>query len=142
MDQQLTLEYIFFHPEPYREFKQFLRRKRIDVLAESIDQSNVEGLVLRIPDNFDDDLMNEVEAYYDQMLQLNEALVANAESADELHIGGLAVTLADGQTVVAAVQPDVLSRVLSVISRQELGAFVDAIADAVENPDDQPLCKL
>ena len=142
MDQQLTLEYIFFHPRPYREFMQFLQRKQIDVLEEDIDQTNVEGLVLRIPDNLDDDLMHEVEAYYDQMLQLNEVLVAATETADELHIGGLAVTLADGRSVVAAVQPDVLSRVLSVISRQELGAFVDAIADAVENPDDQPLCRL
>ncbi len=141
MDEQLTLEYIFFHPEPYRRFKQFLQDKQVPLLAESTDHTNVEGLVLQIADNLDDALQDVIENYYDSMLALNETMVTGSQDDDAIHQVGLAVNLQDGRSVVAPVQPDVLNRVLTVLSQQELGSLVDAIVAAVENPDERPLCK-
>ena len=141
MDEQLTLEYIFFHPEPYRRFKQFLQDKQVPLLAEGTDHTNVEGLVLRIADNLDDALQEAIENYYDAMLALNETMVTGSLDEDAIHQVGLAVSLQDGRSVLASVQPDVLNRVLTVLSQQELGSLVDAIVAAVENPDERPLCK-
>ncbi len=141
MNDQLMLEYIFFHNRPYNEFKRFLEIKKVSILKEGVDETDVEGLVLYIEDNLDDALSDEIEDFYDEMMDMNESLIAEEDESDEMHNVGLAVSLADGRSVLAAVEPDVLNRILSVVSVDELGALVDVIADAVENPDQRPLCK-
>ena len=141
MNDQLMLEYIFFHREPYRRFVDFLREQGVEPLREGLDQTDVEGLVVCIQDNLEEPLSEAIEAFYDDMMVLDEELVAESDDSDEMSQVGVAVTLRDGRSVLASVAPDVLNRVLAVISHQELGELVDAIADAVENPDERPLCK-
>ncbi|MCG7877625.1 MAG: hypothetical protein JAY75_10985 [Candidatus Thiodiazotropha taylori] len=51
------------------------------------------------------------------------------------------VTLADGRIVQAVIDPKLMQRLLGAVSPRELGEFVDAIAAAVENPDERPLCQ-
>ncbi len=140
MNDELMLEYIFFHEEPCRRFKEFLAEKGVETLKEGLDETDVEGMTVFIRDDLDDGLSDEIEAFYDEMMTLDESLVAETEE-DEMHNVGLAVTLRDGRSVYAAVDPEVLARVLTVISHDELGRIVDAVADAVENPDERPLCK-
>ena len=141
MNDQLLLEYIFFHKEPCDQFKQFLQTKGVELLKEGIDETDVEAFVVYIADDLDDDLSEEIENFYDEMMELNESLVMQDEGVDEMNSVGLAVSLNDGRSVLATVDPDVLNRILSVISHDELGKLVDTIADAVENPDERPLCK-
>lgn len=141
MNEQLLLEYIFFHEEPYTQFKQFLKSKNVALLKEGIDETDVEARVVYIQDDLDESLSDHIETFYDDMMDLNETLIAEQNETDEMHNVGLAVSLNDGRSVLAAVEPDVLNRILDVVSHQELGDLVDAITDAVENPDDRPLCK-
>lgn len=141
MDEQLTLEYIFFHQQPYQQFREFLQNKQVEMLREGIDETDVEGFVIHIQDNLDDELSEEIEQFYDEMMELTENLVATEGDGVETSRVGLAVSLTDGRSVMASVEPDVLNRILTVVSHQELGNLVDAIADAVENPDQRPLCK-
>ncbi len=140
MNDELTIEYIFFNEEPCRRFKAFLAEKGVEALREGRDETDVEGMTVFIRDDLDDALSDEIEAFYDEMMTLDESLVAETEE-DETHNVGLAVSLKDGRSVYAAVDPEVLARVLTVISHDELGRIVDAVADAVENPDERPLCK-
>ena len=141
MDDQLTLEYIFFHQQQYQKFKQFLESRNIEMLKEGIDETDVEGFVIHIQDNLDDEISEEIEDFYDEMMDFSETLVADESEDNESSRVGLNVTLMDGRSVLAEVEPDVLNRILTVVSHQELGNLVDAIADAVENPDQRPLCK-
>ena len=141
MNDQLTLEFIFFHSEPYRLFKNFLQTNQVELIQEDVDETNVEGYVVSIADDLDDDLSDQIEAYYDEMMTLNEQLVTKESTEDEMDMVGLAVSLQDGLSVLASVEPEVLKRILTVVSSKELGQLVDAIVDAVENPDQQPLCK-
>lgn len=141
MTDQLMLEYIFFHQEPCDRFKQFLTDKGVELLQEGLDETDVQGLVVCIADDLAEPLSDEIEDYYDQMMELNEALVIQDEGDGEMSSVGLSVSLADGRSVLASVDPDVLNRVLTVITHDELGKLVDVIADAVENPDQRPLCK-
>ena len=141
MNEQLLLEYIFFHEEPCNEFKKFLKSKNVDLLKEGTDETDVEAIVVYIADDLGDALSDEIEQFYDEMMELNESLVMQNEEADEMNNVGLAVSLNDGRSVLATVDPDVLNRILTVISHDELGRLVDTIAGAVENPDERPLCK-
>jgi len=141
MNDDLLLEYIFFHQQPCDRFKQVLQQVGVETLKEGTDETDVEGLTVCISDDLDEEISEKIENFYDEMMELDESLVIEDEGADEYSQAGLAVTLKDGRSVMASVDPDVLNRVLTVISHDELGKLVDIIADAVENPDQRPLCK-
>ena len=141
MTDELLLEYIFFNRPPCDQFKQYLQRIGVEMLKEGIDETDVEAFTVYVSDELDDDISEQIEAFYDQMMELDESLVIAHDDNDEYSQVGLAVTLNDGRSVMASVDPDVLNRVLTVISHDELGKLVDVIVDAVENPDERPLCK-
>lgn len=52
-----------------------------------------------------------------------------------------AVSLMNGQEVLPTVKPEVLNRMLTVITHDNLAEFVDAIVNVVEDPDHGSLCK-
>jgi len=141
MNELLLLEYIFFHEEPCRRFKKFLQERNIELVKEVTDETDIQAQLLYIVDALDDDLNDEIESFYDDMMVLSESLTVEEDADAEMSQVGLAVSLTDGRSVLASVDPDVLNRVLDVITHDELGKLVDAIANAVEHPDERPLCK-
>ncbi|HHH40150.1 MAG TPA: hypothetical protein ENK50_11330 [Sedimenticola sp.] len=131
------LEYIFFDPRPWERFAGFVRE--LGLKPELSDQE--QGFLVCLPDDTDDALMDRIEAFYDEMLDLNERLFNEQEAQAGVHRAGVSVNLGDGRTVQAAVEPALLNRLLEVVSTEELGQFVNAIVDAVENPDERPFCQ-
>jgi hypothetical protein len=131
------LEYIFFHERPWRLFIDRLRSLGLEPEA----SSGEDGWLVGLPEDLDDELDAEIEAYYDQMLALNESLVAESEGDAHQHRAGINLTLSDGRVVQAAVDPELMQRLLTAISAEELGELVSLIVDAVENPDQRPFCQ-
>ena len=54
---------------------------------------------------------------------------------------GVVVNLKSGDRVYAEVPSALLARVMAALTPEELGTLVDAIVDAVENPDARSLCQ-
>ncbi|MCU7892135.1 MAG: hypothetical protein KZQ78_11195 [Candidatus Thiodiazotropha sp. (ex Ustalcina ferruginea)] len=131
------LEYIFFDERPWQGFIDYL----IQLGLKPVATSNEEGWLVSLPEDLDDALDEKIETYYDQMLTMNEALIAEQEGMDHLHRAGVNVTLANGRVVQAEIEPELMQRLLEAVSPVELGKFVNAIADAVENPDQRPFCQ-
>ncbi|PLY17225.1 MAG: hypothetical protein C0631_01490 [Sedimenticola sp.] len=131
------LEYIFFHATPWEHFIDFLQARGLAHDAAQEEQ----GFMVRIPEETDDGLMDEIEAYYDRLLDMNEALFIAEEEGQQVHTAGVSVNLSDGRSVQAAVDPKLLNRILESVSIDELGVFINAIVDAVENPDERPFCQ-
>ena len=131
------LEYIFFDERPWNRFTEFLQQKGLSPQAEHEEQ----GYMVRLPEDTDDELMDDIEDFYDEMLDMNQALFTEEEGEDHRHSAGVTVNLSDGRTVQVAVDPGLLNRILEVVSTEELGLLVNAIADAVENPDDRSICR-
>lgn len=131
------LEYIFFDEVPWRRFIDYLESLGLSPQESSGD----DGWLVALPEDLDDDLDERIEAYYDRMLEMNESLVAEAEGEGHVHTAGVNVTLSDGRVVQAAVDPRLMRRLLEVLSPQELGDLVNAIAEAVEHPDERPICQ-
>ncbi|MCU7930828.1 MAG: hypothetical protein KZQ90_08510 [Candidatus Thiodiazotropha sp. (ex Codakia rugifera)] len=131
------LEYIFFDERPWQGFIDYLKKLGLKPLATSAE----EGWLVALPEDLDDAMDEKIEAYYDKMLTLNEALIADQEGMDHLHRAGVNVTLADGRVVQAEIDPVLMQRLLEAVSPEELGEFVNAIADAVEHPDQRPFCQ-
>ena len=131
------LEYIFFDERPWRSFIDYLESLGLEPHMTIAD----DGWLVALPEDLDEKLDEEIEAYYDRMLTLNESLVAESEGESHVHTAGVTLTLGDGRVVQAVVNPKLMQRLLTVISPQELGELVDAIVDAVENPDKRPFCQ-
>lgn len=131
------LEYIFFDERPWRQFIDYL--ESLGLKPES--SSENQGWLVALPEDLDDELDEKIEAYYDRMLEMNEALVAEAEGEAHVHTAGVSVNLSDGRVVQAEVDPKLMKRLLEAVSPEELGAFVNAVVDAVENPDERPFCQ-
>ncbi len=130
------LEYIFFNPKPLQLFVAFLDTKRIPY--HRLDKD--EGLVVAVSEDIEDRLLDEMDDEYDQLMDLDQQL-AEAQEA-EVHQGvSLSFRLHDGRTSNAVVDPAIVSRILEVVSVQELNQLIEAIVAAVENPDQRSICQ-
>ena len=130
------LEFVFFDSRPRQGFVDFLRSRKVPVDEFDDDETYSVG----IPEDTEDELLEEIETCYEEMMAFNQALFEAEPGTGEGQAAGVVVNLASGDTVYARVDPSLLGRIMEVLTPEELGEVVNAIVDAVENPDDRPLC--
>ncbi|GAV20743.1 hypothetical protein MMIC_P1716 [Mariprofundus micogutta] len=131
------LEYVFFDPRPRDLFISQVHELGVEI---SLKQKGEELLVL-LPDDLTDDINNQVENFFMATLDMSEELMAEAEGVESFNVTGVEVKLKNGESVMASVDAMILGKVLSVLDFDELAQFVDAITQAVEEPDYRPICK-
>jgi len=134
------LEYVFFHEEPVRRFCSFLAELGLSPGEENSGESR---LVTLDEEKIDDETADRIDAFYDEMFDLDQRLYDSGmqENSGNFGSAGVVVNLGDGTSVYADVSPDLLHRIMQALTPQELGDLVNAIVDAVEKPDARPLCK-
>jgi hypothetical protein len=131
------LEYVFFHPEPCERFVRFLEQ-----VGQVPELEQEEGVwEVRLPETVADDVLERIEAQYDELLELNQQLHDETAAKEDYHAAGVVLSLSSGETVYAQVEPALLSRIMSVLTPEEFGRVVEAIVDAVEHPDSRTLCQ-
>lgn len=131
------LEYVFFDQRPWQDFIDYL--KHLGVTLETA-RDDEEWLVY-VPEELDDETDEKIEARYEILLEQNERLIADQLGTAHVDRAGVNVSLMDGRVVQAEVDPQLINRLLQVVSVEELGEFVSAIALAVEQGDERPLCQ-
>ena len=134
------LEYVFFHEEPVRRFCSFLAAMDLSPKDGNRGES---WLVTLEEESIDDQTADRIDAFYDEMFDLDQQLYDSGMQEDSENFGsaGVVVNLRDGSSVYADVPPDLLHRIMQALTPRELGDLVNAIVDAVEKPDSRPLCK-
>ena len=131
------LDYIFFDHKNLGLFVHALKEQGVEY---AIQNENM-GQVVSLPDDLDSALNEQLDQLYEELLQ------AQAEEADdengqlERDVAGLHLTLRDGSPCTVRIEPELIARLLTVISLQELKELGNTIAQAVEQPDDRPLCQ-
>lgn len=135
-----SLEYLFFTAGIAAKFAQTLEKNG---LAYQQENESVQGaIVLKIAEGVDDAQWDELDALYDTLSDEDQALLEEGiEDSSAQSTAGIYLQLAEGKQTVAQVDPDVMNRILSVISMDEFNAFIDTIVRSVETPDDSPICK-
>lgn len=131
------LEYVFFDAVPCHRFREFLALKGVEHQPPTGD----EVLMIEIPENLNESLINEIESYYDDMMELGAEILSNQSGDGQINTAGLTVTLQDGRISYAVLDPALVNKMLDALSLDELNTVVSAIAEAVENPNDTPICK-
>ncbi|MHB8920424.1 MAG: hypothetical protein ACYC3N_05245 [Halothiobacillus sp.] len=104
------------------------------------DPMNDAVTTVAIPDTIDEALFDQIEQWYEEETMRNEAIARAAEESDEVVSAGIWVQLEGGGSSLARVDANMMGRMLSVLTPDELGQFVATIADAVEHPDVTPIC--
>ncbi|MCW8899825.1 MAG: hypothetical protein OQK75_06680 [Gammaproteobacteria bacterium] len=133
------LDYILFNENLFQLFIDWLKAKNV-AYEVNIDEDNY---VIKVSENLDEDLLDDIDEKYDELMDMNQDLINDEEkeSNDGYNMAGVIVTLKDGSVSYADIDSKLLSRVISVISPEELGQIVTAIADAVENPQPKTYCQ-
>lgn len=131
------LEYVFFEASLREKFVRYAAEK--GVAAEKSDEG---GFMVLVSEDVEDELFDELDHYYEVLLQENAEMLEGTDDALEKSAAGVQVQLSDGTPCNIKFDPDVLARLLNCISLEELRDLVQAIAVRVENPDDRPICQL
>jgi len=130
------LEYIFFHDQPRQKIISYLVNHDIPYNK----QNDTMGMIIAVPEDMGDDIEDDIEAYYDKLMEDAEELLIEDGEVAEKDVAAITISLQSGETIYASVDPKVLNRMLSVITTQELNDLVNSIVSSVENPDDRPFC--
>lgn len=133
----MSVEYIFFDTEPRDRFVQFLSDQGL------ISQSRedvMEGFVVELPDDPDDDMLDTIEERYQTLM--DEQMV-QAESDPEWvkqRVAGVNITRLDGSTCTVRLPAKVARNLLEHFSSEEVHDIVTAIAHSLDSPINAPLC--
>ena len=133
------LEYVFFDERPRDQFVTFLQEKSVELKLEE-----EEGLLkVWISEDLDDDLDEAIEDFYDDMMALNQQLYEDESNEAEVgyNAAGIVLELNTGESVYAQVNPELLGRIMTVVTPDEFNTVVNAIVEAVENPDARTPCQ-
>ena len=133
------LEYVFFDERPRDQFVNFLQEKAVELKLEED-----EGLLkVWISEDLDDDLDEAIEDFYDDMMALNQQLYEDENNDAEVgyNAAGIVLELNTGDNVYAQVDPELLGRIMTVVTPDEFNTVVNAIVEAVENPDARTPCQ-
>ena len=133
------LDYILFDEIPYQLFIDWLKDKGVIYEVER-DEDNY---IIKVSEDLDETLLDDIDEKYDELMDMNQDIIneAEKENNDGYNMAGIVITLKDGTISYADIDSKLLSRVISVISPEELGEIVSAIADAVETPQPKTYCQ-
>ncbi|MEZ5537907.1 MAG: hypothetical protein R3F02_20070 [Thiolinea sp.] len=139
-DLNEVLEYLFFTRKMADQFIEQLKARQQEYVEEI--EPVQDAIVLQISEGVTDELWDELDDLYDELSVKDQALLEEGvEDETARSAAGVYLQLEDGRQTLAEVDPDMVNRILSVLSMDEFNQFVDVIVRSVENPDDSAICK-
>ena len=131
------LDYICFDEQFTQAFTEFLRKKNVEYKIRDDDM----GTIVSVPDDLDDELDDAIDEHFEAFERQYEERLKQELASQEKNVTAISVNLSSGETCYVPVSEEMMKRLLSVLSPQEVGDLVDAIVSVVENPDTRFICK-
>lgn len=134
------LEYLFFNDIFANQFADTLTEKKVEFVRAR--ESVKDAYILSVPETIDDDLWDEIDDIYDALSEKDTLLLQeNLEDDEGMNAAGIYIQLANDQQTIAKIDPEVMNRMLTVVTMDEFNEFIEVIVSSVEKPDDSPICK-
>lgn len=130
-------EYMFFDEELRLRFVAYARTRGVECTLPPDDM----GLLAATPEDVDELVSDELDIYYDELMEEQADRVDAADGAATHQAAGVRVTLSDGRPCMVKLEPALANRLLAAFTLEEMQELVNAIARSVENPGNGPLCK-
>jgi hypothetical protein len=131
------LDYICFDALFTQGFTEFLKQNNVQYQLRDDDM----GTIVSIPDDLNDELDDLIDGQFEALEREYEARLKQEMVSEEKNITAISVNLSSGDTCYVPVSEEMMQRLLSVLSPQEVGDLVDAIVSVVEKPDPRFICK-
>lgn len=131
------MEYIFFSEQLRDDFVAFARELGVECTLEGDEM----GQIAAVPEDLPDEVCDRLEARYDELMEAQADLVDQEEDGLKKHVAALRVELDDGRPCMIPLPPDMMNRLLSVFTLEEVQALVTVVARSVANPSDGPVCQ-
>jgi len=132
------LEYVLFAEQLRDRFTEWLDDNGIAYQTDG----DADELLVLIDENLDEEVQDRIDEQYDLLLE-ESARLADSEddSPDSVHLVGIQFQRSDATVGLVRITPELANRLHRCLDMIELQAFVQTVVDAVENPDNRPLCK-
>ncbi len=132
------LEFVFFHKVLAEKF--IKKVENYQITATLIEEDP--AWEVHVPEDIDDSIDEELNDYYDELFADDQEMYesSNAEDSD-YNLAGIEISLQDGTKIMAETDQKILGKILSTITFDEFNQLVHDIANAVENPDESPICR-
>lgn len=122
------LEYVFFQEEPRQQFLAFLASRGV---AWGLETREPEIVVVIDDSTLDEELLERLESRYDELFDLEQSLFEKRRGR-AAGLRTLTINLSQGQAVRAELPSELLDRVLTVLTPEELSTLAGAIARAMK----------
>jgi len=131
-------EYVFFDEALRDRFVQFVTSRSIACRARA---DTMEGLLVELADELDDDLSAAVEAQYNALM--DEQVVSAESRADwaTRRVAAVPITRPDGSRCVVRLPAEIARPLLEHFTPAQVHALIAAVADSLDNPTDTPQCR-
>ena len=136
-----VLDYLFFTRTIADQFAQALEEQSVPYQEEI--EAVQEAIVFKVAEtSLTPQLWDELDNLYDELSIADQALLEDAvEDEGVQSAAGIYLQLANGQQTIAQVSPELVNRILSVLSLEEFNQFLDVIVKSVEQPNDTAICQ-
>lgn len=137
------MEYVFFDKPLAKSFIEFCSQLGVNCEMDAgLTHTDDDAFTVIIKQSLSDALLNKVEEKYDDILFGEQAAQiegndANGALADAC---GVQVQLQSGAFTTVAIHPEIMNKILSVLSIDELQHFLSQVAEDIENPKSGPIC--
>jgi len=125
----MDYEYLFFD----RGLAEHFARGCDSVGAATQVAEQPDGVVVRLTKAVDDAVVEQIEALYDELFFGEQAEMVEAEE-EGVAMTGMQIQLKDGGYTTVLLPPEIMNRLLSVFTIDELNQFMHDVARAIEDP--------
>jgi len=130
-------EYIFFDTGLRDRFVE--HAGKLDVACELRDDTM--GLVVAVSEELADDVVDDLETYYDELQDEQADLMSRTEGGLG-KLAGFKLILPDGQSCTVPLQTDMANRLLACFSLDEIQVLFGTVARSALDPRDSHLCEI
>lgn len=135
--------FTFFSRPVAQKFADFCEQQKLNVAIVFEETfSGEESFHVNLQTKIDDELLETLEEYYSDLLFGEEAanVEGNVEYGAIADACGVQVQLQSGNFTTVAIEPEIMNKILSVLSIDELQRFLAQVAEDIENPKSGPIC--
>lgn len=137
-------QFTFFSESLAQRYLQFCQQLGLTVELETEDSPAGDEAVFNVnlQQGATDNQLQQLEEHYDELFFGEQAaeIDGNDPAGALADACGVQVKLQSGEYTTVAIHPEIMNKILSVLSIDELQQFLAQVAEDIENPKSGPIC--
>jgi len=137
------MEYVFFDESLAKRFQGYCESLGVKTELEAdLTHTDDDSFTIKLNQKLSIETVDKIEEEYGELLFGEQAsmIEGNDEVGAIADACGVQVQLQSGQFTTVAIHPEIMNKILSVLSIDELQQFLAQVAEDIENPKSGPIC--